>query len=185
MVSFFSLTHRNHEGLFVEPNIDASFRAADSVNFSQPGIQASNLINPNNLRNSPVMNFRPLFFFDYIFDKQNFDGSYSDIVGFGNMFSTYEAIKSIDLLNSTYLNYLISQGRTSNIVSYLINSLNDEGWGFKLQPSLNDSDIISTSNAIDLSKFLHATALLNNENITRFINSTWFQIVIALETRWQ
>jgi len=64
------------------------------------------------------------FFFDYIFEKQNIDGSYSDIAGFGNMFSTYEAIETLKIMNRSYLEKKILLGETEDIADYLVHSLN-------------------------------------------------------------
>ena len=113
------------------------------------------------------------FFFDYIFEKQNVDGSYSDIAGFGNMFSTYEALETLKIMNSSYLETKILLGETQNIAEYLINSLNAGGWGFKINQLLNDSDIISTFCGISSAYNIAESSILTNQKIEEFINSTW------------
>jgi len=172
MATSFTSTHHNDVGLFVEPDINSNFRASDSINFTFSSIHAPELINPNN--NLNIESFFHNLFFDYIFEKQNIDGSYSDIAGFGNIFSTYEAIETIEIINKSYLEHKINLGETSNIASYLVKSLNGGGWGFKVMPFLNDSDIISTFCAIELAYSLSESSLLLNQNIEEFINSTWF-----------
>ena len=172
MATSFTSTHHNDLGLFVEPDLDSNFKAIDSINFTFSSIYTPELINPN--YNLNIDSFSPSFFFDYIFEKQNIDGSYSDIAGFGNMFSTYEAIETLKITNKSYLESKINLGETSNIPNYLIKSLNGGGWGFKVSPFLNDSDIISTFCAIELAYSLSESSLLLNQNIEEFINSTWF-----------
>ncbi|MFX0179387.1 MAG: prenyltransferase/squalene oxidase repeat-containing protein, partial [Candidatus Hodarchaeota archaeon] len=115
----------------------------------------------------------PNFFFDYIFEKQNTNGAYSDIGGLGNMISTYEAIKTIEVANKSYLNRKIMENETTKIINYLNDSLGRNGWGFRVVPLLNYSDIISTSYAIELAQILSGISILNNENISKYINSTW------------
>ncbi len=172
MATSFTSTHHNDVGLFIEPDIDSNFRAIDSINFTFSNINAPELINPNN--NLNIEAFFRNFFFDYIFEKQNVDGSYSDIAEFGNMFSTYEAIETLEITNKSYLERKINLGETNNIANYLVKSLNGGGWGFKIMPFLNDSDIISTFCAIELAYSLSESSLLLNQNIEEFINSTWF-----------
>jgi len=172
MATAFTSTHHNDVGLFVEPNIDSNFRAIDSINFTFSSINAPELIDPN--YNLNIESFYRDFFFDYIFEKQNIDGSYSDIAGFGNMFSTYEAIETLEITNKSYLERKINLGETSNIANYLSTSLNEGGWGFKANQFLNDSDIISTFCAIELAYSLSESSLLLNQNIEEFIDSTWF-----------
>lgn len=170
---FFTWTHQNDHGLFIEPSLDSNFRAIDSTNFSFASISSSDIVNPNNISNERVKANKPNIFFDYIFEKQNADGSYSDIGGFGNMISTHQAIKTLEIANESYLNNKMEQGDTNNIINYLKNSLKDHGEGFMLIPFLNESDIISTSCAIDLANILNGSNVLENDNISIFINSTW------------
>ncbi len=170
---FFTWTHQNDHGLFIEPSLDSNFRAIDSINFSFASISSSDLVNPNNISNEHVKANKPNIFFDYIFEKQNSDGSYSDIGGFGNMISTHQAIKTLEIANESYLNNKIQQGDTNNIINYINYSLKEEGGGFMLIPFLNESDIISTSCAIDLANTLNGGIVLKNDNISKFINSTW------------
>ena len=170
---FFTWTHQNDHGLFIEPNLDSNFRAIDSINFSFASMFSSYLVNPNNISNKYIKEYKPNIFFDYIFEKQNLDGSYSDVSGLGNMISTYEAIKTLEIANKSYLNRKIQRGETSNIVNYLNISLKDNGEGFKSIPFLNESDIISTFCAIDLACILNAGYIIKNDNISKFINSTW------------
>jgi len=167
----FTSTHHNDVGLFVEPDIDSNFRAIESINFTFSSIYAPKLTNPN--YNLNIESFSRNFSLDYIFEKQNVDGSYSDIAGFGNMFSTYEAIETLEITNKSYLERKINLGETSNIANYLVKSLNGGGWGFKAMQFLNDSDIISTFCAIELAYSLSENSLLLNQNIEEFINSTW------------
>ncbi|MHA2289173.1 MAG: prenyltransferase/squalene oxidase repeat-containing protein, partial [Promethearchaeota archaeon] len=172
---YFTSTHHNQIGLFVEPEIDVNFRAVDSINYSFSNLYVPELINPNN---NPHLNFYFRdFFFDYIFEKQNIDGSYSDIAGLGNMFSTYEALESLNLMDPLYLDEKISSGETENIADYLVSSLNGGGWGFKFNQLLNDSDIISTFCAIKSAYNIAKGNLLTNQKIREFINSTWTPVI--------
>jgi len=171
MATSFTSTHHNDVGLFIEPDIDSNFRAIDSVNFTFSSIYAPELTNPNS--NLNIESFYRDFFLDYIFEKQNIDGSYSDVAGFGNMFSTYEAIETLEITNKSYLERKINLGETNNIANYLVKSLNGGGWGFKAMQFLNDSDIISTFNAIEISYSIAQSSILINQKIREFINSTW------------
>ncbi len=170
---FFTWTHQNDDGLFIEPTLDSNFRAIDSINFTFVSISSSELVNPNNISNQNVKTEKPNIFFDYIFEKQNIDGSYSDIGGFGNMISTYQAIKTLEIANQSYLQNKIQQNQTDNIINYINNSLNKEEGGFKLIPFLNITDLKSTSCAIYLANTLNGDFILRNENISKYINSTW------------
>ncbi|TFG16913.1 MAG: ATP-binding cassette domain-containing protein [Promethearchaeota archaeon] len=169
----FTLSHQNDLGLFIEPDIETNFRAIDSINFSLTENLFPALINPNNLTTIQIQNENPNFFFDYLFEKQNVDGSYSDIGGLGNTESTFYVIKTISLANATYLQDKILNAETNQIVSYLELVLDGEGYGFKANPYINRSDIISTYSAIDTAYQLQADNILLNANISRFINSTW------------
>jgi ABC-2 type transport system ATP-binding protein len=169
----FTLSHQNDPGLFVEPDITSNFRAIDSINFSLASEISPAVIDPNNLNEIQIKRENPEFFFDYIFEKQNDDGSYSDIGGLGNIESTYYAIKTISLANETYLEEKIDNNETLQIVNYLRLVLNRGGYGFKAIPLINNSDIISTFAAIDSAYRLGAGIILLNNNISKFINSTW------------
>ena len=139
----------------------------DSINFSFASISKSVLVDPNNISNEFVKDYKPNIFFDYIFEKQNTDGSYSDIGGFGNMISTHQAIKTIEIANESYLYNKIQQNETRNIIEYLNNSLNEKEGGFMLISFLNETDIISTSCAIDLANTLNGYSILKNNDISR------------------
>ncbi|MFX1567608.1 MAG: prenyltransferase/squalene oxidase repeat-containing protein [Promethearchaeota archaeon] len=171
--ALFTWSHQNELGLFIEPSIETNFRAIDSINFSLASKTSSKLVNPNNISNIFIRGSKPNFFLDFIFEKQNPDGSYSDIGGFGNMISTYEAIKTLEIINKSYLTNKIEQNKTKNITNYLNNSLKDDGKGFKIIPFLNETDIISTSCAIYLANTLNVGNILKNDNIVKYINTTW------------
>jgi ABC-2 type transport system ATP-binding protein len=163
----FSAYHQNPESrLFIEPDIDTNYRAIDSINFSVPG---SFLIDPNAYSDPYLANFA----INYLIEKQNIDGSYSDIGGLGSMFSTFKVVESIDKFDISIFNSLENEYRVQRIINYINSSLNVGGWGFRFSPYVNDSDIITTFSAIKLANRFSAGYLLNNENITSFINSTW------------
>ncbi len=155
----------------MEPDIDSNYRAIDSTNFTFTNMFAPDLIDPNN--NSNIDSFLKDIFFDYIFEKQNYDGSYSDVAGLGNMFSTYMAIETLKIANISYLERKVQLGETDNIANYLLSSLNGGGWGFKFNQFLNDSDIISTFCAISSANSIEKSSILTNQKIGEFINSTW------------
>ena len=155
----------------MEPDIDSNYRAIDSTNFTFTNMYAPDLIDPNN--NTKVEFFLKDIFFDYIFEKQNYDGSYSDIAGLGNLFSTYIAIETLKIANISYLERKILLGDTDNIGNYILSSLNDAGWGFRSNQYLNDSDIISTFSAIELARSISETSIVINKKVEDFINSTW------------
>jgi len=169
----FTKSHQNDNGLFVEPDIENNYRAIDSINFTLAKIISPELINPNYLKHIQIRRANPRFFFDYIFEKQNTDGSYSNIAGLGSTESTFYAIKTIAVANKTYLNEKIALNETQQIKNYIMSVLNKGGYGFKAIPILNTSDIISTSYAIDTAYEAGVSDLLLNENISKFINSTW------------
>jgi len=172
--ALFTWSHQNEHGLFIEPEIETNFRAIDSINFSLVSKTSSKLINPNNISNKFIRNSKPNFFLDFIFEKQNSDGSYSDVGGLGNMLSTYEAIRTLEIVNKSYLIHKIEQNKTISIIDYLNNSLKEDEKGFKMIQFLNETDIISTSYAIYIANTLKGSYILKNENIAKYINSTWF-----------
>jgi prenyltransferase beta subunit len=169
----FTKSHQNDLGLFVEPDIETNFRAIGSINFSLAEIISPDIINPCFLKELQIRREKPYFFFDYLFEKQNSDGSYSDIGGLGNTETTYQAISTIYLANKTYLEEKIALNETQKIIEYLLTVLNGDGWGFKSISLLNTSDIISTFSAINTAYQLQSGNILLNSNITKFINSTW------------
>jgi len=162
----FTKTHQNDAGLFVEPNIDINFRAVDSVNFS---ITGSTIVDPEDYPNPYLSHFME----NYLIEKQNTDGSYSDIGGIGSLLSTYQVVKTIDKRNALLFNSPQNNFRVDGIASFISNSMNDAGWGFKGNTFLNDSDIITTYNAIYLANRFSRNDLINNTNIGKFINSTF------------
>jgi len=161
----FTKTHQNDAGLFVEPNIDINFRAIDSVNFSLLG---SNIVDPDSYLNPYLSNFM----LNYLIEKQNADGSYSDIGGIGSLISTYQVVKTIDKRDAFLFDSPQNVFRVNKIANFISDSMNDAGWGFKGNPLLNDSDVITTYNAIYLANRFSRNDLINNTNIGKFINST-------------
>ena len=166
----FTKTHQNDAGLFVEPSIEINFRAIDSVNFS---IMGSDIVDPDIYPNPYLSNFMN----NYLIEKQNSDGSYSDIGGIGSLLSTYQVVKTIDKRDAFLFDSPQNTFRVKGIANFISNSINDAGWGFKGNPLLNDSDIITTSNAIYLANRFSKNFLINNTNIGKFINSTFLLTV--------
>ena len=170
----FSNSHQNPDsGLFIEPSIDSNYRAIDSINFSSSLLSSTNLINPR--YNDHLKKNEKDFFFYYLFEKQNNNGSFSDINGVGNMFSTFEVIEIIDKLDGAFINSNYKEEEINKIdliIKYIRNSLEQYGYGFKFNEYSQAADIISTYCAIKLAKRFNANYLLNNENITRYVNAT-------------
>lgn len=171
-MNYFTLTHQNPtSGLFIEVDIDSNFRAIDSINFSDDQYSQSNIINPKS--NSYLKPEMKDFFFHYLSEKQNEDGSFSDIYGLSNIFSTYEVVETINKMEKNFFDPIKDEEKIEKILDYLEKSKESHGYGFKVNPLVNDSDIISTYSGIRLAKKFSATSLLNNQNLSRYINSTW------------
>lgn len=171
-MAYFSGTHQNPTNrLFIEPTIDVNYRAIGSINFSSFEFINSSLINPRN--NSNLRERQSKFFLDYLFDKQNPDGSFSDIGGLGEMYTTFKVVSTIDILNNTFLDASEHQDKVNKIVEYVNNSLDEGGWGFKNNAQAPEADIISTYYAIKLAKRLNAVSILknNNDSIIEYIES--------------
>jgi ABC-2 type transport system ATP-binding protein len=169
-MAYFAYTHQNPSSdLFVEPTIEGNYRAIDSINFSSNAFINSSLINPN--ENPYLFFFRKQFFLDYLFEKQNDDGSYSDINGLYNMYSTYQVIKTIYLLSNSFLEKATNQIRIYKIKEYLKDSLAEGGYGFKYNEEAEEADIISTYYGIRLAKLLNFNSILenNNESLIQYI----------------
>ena len=172
----FSYSHQNpSSGLFIEPTIERSYRGAGSVNFSSSPCNSSNLLNPLDNPNLTSIGLQEEFFLDYLFEKQNDDGSYSDINGIGNIHSTYKVIRTINLLNDSYLDASKHQKRINKTIEYINDSLtylnNSNSFaGYSYSENL-EPDIISTYYGIKLAKMLDAESILvnNNESLTNFI----------------
>lgn len=164
--TIFTRTHQNEIGLFIEPTIDANFRALDSINFS---IGGSAILNPNLTLNSYLRELPK----NYLIEKQNSDGSFSDIGGLSSIYSTYEVIETLDIIDKSFVNSTQNLDRVENIINYLNYSLNADGWGFLANSYSNDSDIVSTFCGTHLAKRFASNGILNNQNISRFINSTF------------
>ncbi|MBD3353713.1 MAG: hypothetical protein GF364_19670, partial [Candidatus Lokiarchaeota archaeon] len=205
--AMFSASHQHPEsGLFIETDFESNFRAVDSLNWSDGSLlTGTKLVDP---RNNPTMIFQgnPDFFFTYLYEKQNTDGGFSDIGGFSNMHSTYQMMKIMDDLNSTWLDQANPwfYDKNNKTIDYVNSCLAADGWGFKFNPlatpdmdmdmsqmfpeiefiseNMSDSvpDIISTYMGISIAKRFNANSLLttNQLNISRFINST-LQSILA------
>ncbi|MFX1339026.1 MAG: prenyltransferase/squalene oxidase repeat-containing protein, partial [Promethearchaeota archaeon] len=173
MLNFVNSHQNPDSNLFIEPTIESTYRAIDSINFSNPIFSSTDLINPR--YNEQLDRDLEDFFFYYLFEKQNDNGAFSDIYGLGNMISTYQVIDTIDKLDNSFM-FLHYQeyevNKISMIIQYLSNSLAKNGYGFKLNELSPISDIISTYCAIRICNILGANDLLSNENITRFVNTT-------------
>ena len=172
----FSNSHQNPDSdLFIGPTIDSNYRAIDSINFSSSLLLSTELINPRYNEHLDE-DMKDLFFY-YLFEKQNTNGSFSDIFGLGNMFSTFQVIETIDKLDSSFINlhYLEDDVNKINlIINYLQNSLDKYGYGFKFNEYSPAADIISTYCAIRLAKRFNADYLINKENLTKYVNATLF-----------
>ncbi len=169
---YFSYTHQNpNSDLFIEPSIDSTYRAIDSIDFSKASKIDSDLIDPTS--NNKLKDSKEDFFFNYLFDKQNNNGSFSDIGGLGNMISTYEVIEIIDELDKFFIDPKKKEDEIEDIIDFIDKSLEEDGWGFKLNEHAPESDIISTYCAIELARRFDEESLLENENILNFINDLW------------
>ncbi|MHA1233336.1 MAG: hypothetical protein ACTSPQ_22155, partial [Candidatus Helarchaeota archaeon] len=60
---------------------------------------------------------------NYLIEKQNDDGSYSDIAGFGSIFSTFEVIETLDQIDKSFVDSYQNTERRIKIGDYLNNSL--------------------------------------------------------------
>lgn len=172
----FSYSHQNPtSGLFIEPTIEKSYRGAGSIlNTSSSAFNSSYLLDPVDNSNLTYIGLQEDFFLDYLFEKQNDDGSYSNINGLGNLHSTYKVIQTIYSLDASYLNDSEHQQRINNTIEYVKNSLsnlNSSTAGFLYSENALEPDIESTYYGIRLAKMLDAESFLvdNNESITNFI----------------
>ena len=151
MVDFVN-SHQNPDSdLFIEPTIESTYRAIDSINFSNPILSSTNVINPRD--NEHLSDDMRDFFFYYLFEKQNDNGSFSDIYGLGNMYSTYQVVETIDKLDNSFMrlaNQEYDLNKIGLIIQYLGNSLAENGYGFKLNEYSPTPDILSTYCAIKL-----------------------------------
>jgi len=165
---YFSNTHQNPDnGLFIEPNIDSCYRAFDSIRPNDTiGVTPIKLINP--LINSHLDKDYSEFFFDYLLEKQNIYGSYSDIGGLGNMIDTYKAIETVDRFNPSYTNSKPYLG--GKVIFFISNTIATNGFGFKYNEESPMADIISTYCAIELANRFNAQQLHSNENMSIYLN---------------
>jgi len=173
-MNYFANSHKHPEsGLFIEPNINTNYRVIDSFNWSTFNISLTNLTDP---RANPYMSEKPDFFFDYLFDKQNKDGSFSDVSGLGNMISTYEVVETINHLNHSFINTARKQEEINQIINFINNSLEVNGSGFKANEYSYEPDVISTFSGIELAYNLSAHSIIINNavNLSYFINTTLF-----------
>ncbi|MBD3253998.1 MAG: ATP-binding cassette domain-containing protein [Candidatus Lokiarchaeota archaeon] len=166
---YFAETHQNPDsGLFIEPEIDSNYRAIHSIDFSLASSLGSKLINPKS--NSELKNKYSDFFFDYLFEKQNDNGSFSDIGGLGDLISSYEVIQTIDTQYPDYFNDKSEE--IAELLNYIANSLEENGWGFKYNEFSPIGDIISTYSALKMANRFNAPYLYSNENVSRFVNAS-------------
>ncbi|MFX0137190.1 MAG: prenyltransferase/squalene oxidase repeat-containing protein [Candidatus Hodarchaeota archaeon] len=167
----FSNSHQNPTtGLFIEVDIDSNYHAINSINFTISR-EISKLIDPNNnLYLEPDL---AEFFFHYLFEKQNEDGSFSDVAGVGNIFSSYQVIQTINQLDDEFIDPEKYRYKIDGMIQFLWDCYGEYGWGFKLKPEINESDIVSTYCTSYLANRLSASYVLYNENLTNFVNSLW------------
>ncbi|MBN1800295.1 MAG: ATP-binding cassette domain-containing protein [Candidatus Lokiarchaeota archaeon] len=186
---FFSNSHQNSaSGLFIEADIDSNFRIATAINWTSFNPQIFNLINP--VDNDYLKSIsKPNFYLDYLFDKQNKDGSFSDIGGLGDMFTTYQVIDTIMTLNESYINSIRHQDKINRIMTFLNSSSYTDPanltTGFKNSQFSLLPDMISTSNAVEIANYFSWDYFLNNQNITNYILGSLRTITIgSLITGW-
>lgn len=166
----FSLTHQNiKSGLFINPDISSNYYAVNSINFTIADELSSDLINPND--NYYLQEDQIEFYLDYLIEKQNEDGSFSDIIGLGDIKSTYQAISIIDQIDGTFLNKYPQ--RIEKLFKFLNNTMERHGWGFKSRNSSQEADIISTYYGIKIAKRFGFSEINKNYNLTNFIESTF------------
>ncbi|MFX0070465.1 MAG: ATP-binding cassette domain-containing protein [Candidatus Hermodarchaeota archaeon] len=173
-MQYFASSHQNPDsGLFIEPDIDSNYRAINSINFSSSVISSTELINPRD--NDNLDKDMKDFFQYYLFEKQNDNGSYSDIMGLGNIISTYQVIDTIDKIDYSFIGEHSNdydENKISLIIQYLTNSLYYNGYGFIFNEYSPLPDIISTYCGISIAKRFNVNSILNNDNLTRYVNST-------------
>ena len=172
-MNYFANSHKHPEsGLFIEPDIDTNYRVIHSFNWSTFNISLTNLTDP---RANPYMSEKPDFYFDYLFDKQNEDGSFSDVSGLGDMISTYEVVEIINRLNHSFINRIEKQEEIIKIIQYVNSCLGENATGFKANPYSYETDIVSTYSAIELIYNFSAYSIILNSasNISDFIDSLY------------
>jgi ABC-2 type transport system ATP-binding protein len=165
----FSYSHQNNRsGLFLQPNIDQTFLAIDSINFTSKAFKNSNLTHP--IKKPYFNNEMKTFFLDYIFEKQNQDGSFSDVAGLGTLYSTYQVIRTIDLVNSSYLDSEEYNPKIQKILGFINSCLYENGFGYKSNPLINYSDVKSTYSAIYLANRFNFESVFQNENLSIYLD---------------
>ncbi len=174
---YFAYTHQNPDsGLFIEPNIDSSFRAFDSINPNDIiGTPPIRLLHPN--LNPELDGDKVDFFFDYLVEKQDHNGSFSDVNGLGNMHDTYKVVKTIDNLKSYFID--LKPLTIHGILYYLKRSLAENGYGFTNNVYTPIPDIVSTYYAINLANRFNAPQIHDNTNLSLYINTTLYSLLLA------
>ncbi len=158
-----ALRYQNKDGLFIETSIDHIYRSVTVAplvqNFSDPIVQDT----------QGVINF--------IWARQTpGEGGFSDVALLGNMEDTYKVIKTIASLNATFLNrtneyyryvnqgiYLTNENKTDWLLNFLNKSYIPDAGGFSAKANVDQPDIVSTWQALELYKIYNQTWITDHE----------------------
>ncbi len=158
-----ALRYQNKNGLFIETSIDHVYRAVTVA----PLVQ--NLSDPIVQDTQGVINF--------IWARQTpGEGGFSDVAMLGNMEDTYKVIKTIASLNATFLNrtneyyryvnqgiYLTNENKTDWLLNFLNKSYIPDAGGFSAKANVNQPDIVSTWQALELYKIYNQSWITDHE----------------------
>lgn len=153
-----ALGYQNGTGLFIETSIDHVYRAVTTA----PLVQV--------LGEDPVVS-DPQSVINFIWARQTpNEGGFSDVALLGNMEDTYKVIKTIASLNSSFLNRtntryryvnqvfsITNENKTAWLLKFLNGSFLPGEGGFSAKPSINEPDIVSTWQALELYKIYNSS----------------------------
>ncbi|MFX0101756.1 MAG: ATP-binding cassette domain-containing protein [Candidatus Hodarchaeota archaeon] len=162
-----ALLYQNDDGLFIETSIDHNYRT----------VMVKDLIDPGNLSAPLISN--PEALINYTWAKQTpFEGGFSDVIGLGNMEDTYKVFKTINALNSTYLQEndtyriipnITAENKTGWMLDFMNSSFVNSTGGFSLKAYIKEADIVSTCQALEMMLYFDPSwVTLYNESIFNF-----------------
>jgi ABC-type multidrug transport system ATPase subunit/prenyltransferase beta subunit len=156
-------------GVFIETSIESNFWVMESISLiPNPDLGSANLhFNKSSFNRS---------FYLYLWGKQNLDGGFSDIGSMGQIKESYQVVKMIYSLNSSFFQETSNLAKLHKLEQFVQNSLKENSKGFKSSPLLNDTTISNTYYALEIVRMINPSLLTAQQktNLSLWIDSCRF-----------
>ncbi|MHA1714182.1 MAG: prenyltransferase/squalene oxidase repeat-containing protein, partial [Promethearchaeota archaeon] len=149
----FTVNHQNEEGIFVEPSVEINYHAQEILtNVTTQFDETIEQITTRLL---------------YMMTHKNLDGGFSEVGGTGNVITTYQVLRFLYLLNSSFLDDPEMQEYLNDTVTFINNSA--LSGGYALNPNSLVVTVETTYFAAMSLVILNRTDLINNATLAGFL----------------